>query len=181
MLALRVVMDDARVRAALRAAPDRLRQAVDTALARGAEEMARAARAQAPKSLSTLTQSIRVDKVEDLHYTVTPGVNYARFVEEGTGPAAGQPRYYPNPDNLRQYLETTPRARGFEWAKRGSGKREAQRYDLWHRSRAFAWWIYQHGTRAQPFMRPAFDATAERVRALVEASLSRAATEIGHG
>lgn len=174
---IHILIDDARVMAALNGAPETMRSAMDVALARGAEEMARAAREAAPKSLSTLANSIRVDRVGDLHYEIAPGVNYARAVEEGTGPAAGRPKYYPNPDGLKQYIETTPRARGFEWAKRGSGKREAQRYDIWHRSRAMAWWIYQHGTRAQPYMRPAFDATRERVRDLVVTSMR----QVAHG
>jgi HK97 gp10 family phage protein len=174
---VRIVIDDARVMAALKGAPEAMHSAMDAALARGAEEMARAAREAAPKSQSTLTNSIRADRVAALHYEIAPGVNYARAVEEGTGPAAGRPKYYPNPDALQQYVMTNPRARGFDLAKKGSGKREQQRYDVWHRSRAFAWWIYQHGTKAQPFMRPAFDATRERVRDLVIESMR----QVAHG
>lgn len=174
---IRYVVDDARARATLQKAPGVVEKWLEGAIARGAMEIARLGRDKAPKLFSTLTNSIRYERLEALHYRVATGVNYARAVEEGTGPAAGHARYYPNPDSLLDYLTTAPSKRGFNWARKGSGKREAQRYDLWWRSRALAWHIYQHGTKAHPYMGPAADEGEPIVRLLARNAVASAIQE----
>lgn len=162
-------VDDRQAQAALSQAPDVIRRYVDGAVRRGAEEIAVEEKRLAPKSLSNLVNAIHVAPSGDLAYAVRQGVAYAAHVILGTGPAVGQPKYYPNPDNLLQYLTTSPRARGFDWAKRGSKKRGGQENEIKRRAESFAWWIYQHGTKPQDFVSPAVlakrDACVEYVRA----------------
>ncbi len=144
--------------AAFDRAPDVMRRYVSAGVQRGAGEIASEARRRAPKSLSNLVNSIIVGPIDDLSYVVAAGSAHAAYVEAGSGPAAGQEKYYPNPDNLLQYLMTSPRARGFERFKRSDLGRLEQEMSLVRRAQSFAWWIYQHGTRAQPFMQPAAEA-----------------------
>ena len=129
----------------------------------------------APKSLSGLVNSINAARSGDLEYSVSPGVAYAPWVEFGTGPAAGREKYYPNPDNLLTHLMISPKARGFSRWSRSEKGRTLQEMVLVRRAQAFAWWIYQHGTKAQPFMAPAAeakrDACLDYVRAAVNAGL----------
>lgn len=177
MIPIRVVVGDARARSVMDRLPGFVEGRLEDALRRGAEEIARLGRDKAPKMFSTLTNSIRTEQIEPGHYRVSTGVNYARGVEEGTGPAAGKPRYYPNPDSLLQYLTTSPALRGFKWARKGSNKREGQRYDLWWRARGWAWSIYMKGTKAHPYMGPARDEGEPIVHLLARDAIARACAE----
>lgn len=143
--------------AAFQAAPDVMIRRIDAATARGANEIATEAKRRAPKSLSQLVGSIIASKVGELSYEVKAGSQHAAYVEGGTGPAAGRAKYFPNPDNLLMYLMTSPKARGFERFSRSDRGRLEQEMVLVRRAQAFAWWIYQHGTKAQPFMGPAVE------------------------
>jgi len=153
-------------------APEVMRAKMQFGALRGAEEIARLAKARASKVQSTLVNSIRAEMLpsagaDEVGAEAKTGVNYAAYVEHGTGPAAGRPRYYPNPDSLLDYLTNTVPSRGFKWARKGSGKRERQRLDLWFRSRALAMAIYQKGTKPKPFMAPAAIEADARVRAIL--------------
>jgi hypothetical protein len=157
---------------AFRRAPEVMKAQMVFGTLRGAEEVARLAKEKAPKVFSSLVNSIRAEMLTGLGADVVgseakTGVASAAYVEEGTGPAAGRPRYYPNPDSLLDYLTNTPASRGFKWARAGSAKRELQRMDLWHRSRAMAMAIYQKGTKPHPFMGPASKEGEPRVRAIL--------------
>lgn len=172
---------------ALRDAPATMERHIDPKLSRGAEEVAREAKRLAPKLYSTLASSIRAERVGQMNYRVSTGMNYARAAEEGTGPAAGKARYYPNPESLMQFLMMTPSWRGRiarvgiansggwatsfnakgTWAKLGSKRRGTQELELWLRSRAMAWAIYMKGTKAQPYMKPAAEAKTSRLIELV--------------
>lgn len=150
-----VRVESSKLQAALRAAPDVMHRHVDGAVLRGANEIAAEEKRLAPKSLSALVNSIIVGPAGELAYEVRPSVNYAPHVVHGSGPAVGKPRYYPNPDNLLQYLMTSPKARGFARFKRSERGRLEQEMGLVRRAQAFAWWIYQHGTKPQDFITPA--------------------------
>lgn len=169
-------VDTLKAQAAMSAAPDVVRKHVGPAVLRGANEIAAEEKRLAPKSLSALVNSIIVGPAGDLAYQVSPGVDYAAYVVHGSGPAAGRPRYYPNPDNLLQYLMTSPRARGFDRFKRSARGRLEQEMDLVRRSQSFAWWIYQHGTKPQDFVTPAVaakrDSCVEFVRDAVAAGIA---------
>lgn len=183
-------IDDARAREAFDRAPEVMRRYVSEAAEQGAMTIANAARRSTVflDAFGTLRQSIHVAPVEGLPpeqvgFEARTGVAYARYVEEGSGPAAGRPRYYPNPDSLRQYLTHSPRMRRFKWKGRaGSDRRSEQEYDIWWRARAMAWSIYMRGTRAKPYMRPAAEQSEARVRQILKGAVARGVAEVfGNG
>lgn len=141
-----VTVDISRARDALGRIPAEVERAVEVQLARGAEEVARDAKRNAAKAISNLVNSIMARRIEALHYQVTEGVNYGRYVEEGTRP------HFPNPDNLRPWVERVLGVRGKE-----------------ARDKAFliARAISRRGTRAQPYMQPAAEANRSRLFELV--------------
>lgn len=164
--------------AAFELAPAVIERNIDAALARGAGEIAAEAKRRAPKSLSQLVGSISSGKVDRLTYEARAGSLHAAYVEHGTGPAAGLPKYYPNPDNLLMYLMTTPAARGFERFKRSDRGRLEQEMILVRRAQAFAWWIYQHGTKAQPYMAPAVEVKRGACEVYVRQAVDRGINEV---
>ncbi|MDD2664370.1 MAG: HK97 gp10 family phage protein [Dechloromonas sp.] len=171
-------IDSLKATAAFRAAPDVMERHVDGGLMRGAAEIAGEAKRKAPKSLSNLANSVIFGKIGPLTYEVRPGVDYALWVESGSGPAAGHAKYYPNPDNLLAYLMTSPRARGFDrWSRSERGRLE-QEMVIARRAQAFAWWIYQHGTRPQPFMAPAAQEKRSACEDFVRAAVDRGIAEV---
>lgn len=132
--------------------------AVDAALSRGAMELARAARGNAPKAFSTLTNSIKSGKVGHLHYMVATGVNYARAVEEGRRPGK-------QPGTANGLME---------WVKQKTGLTGNA---LDRKAYVIARAIGIRGIRPQPYMQPAFDSEKDRIVAAVQASARRAAQE----
>lgn len=174
-------IDGERALAAFTRAPEVMKTQVGAAVQRGAGEIASEAKRRAPKSLSNLVNSIIAAPAGDLAWMVRAGSAHAAPTEYGSGPAAGQPKYYPNPDNLLQYLMTSPKARGFDRFKRSDRGRLEQEMGLVRRAQAFAWWIYQHGTKAQPFMAPAAEAKRDRCTELVRAAVSKGLLEVFGG
>ena len=123
-------------------APGVMMKAIDRKLERGALEVAREARINAPKARSLLTNSIRSSRVRLGEYLVSPGVAYAAPVEEGTR-GGGWPS--------KQVLAVWMSAHGID---------ESLNYVI---ARAIA----RKGTRAQPFMEPALESKTSRVMDLV--------------
>ncbi len=142
---IRVEIDSDGALRALAAFPGAMSGNVDRYLSRAAIEVAREATRAAPKSFSTLANSIRSEKVGVLDYVVAPGVNYAAGVEYGTGPAAGEAAYLPNPGALGPYVK---RSGGSAWA--------------------LARYIFAHGTKPHPYMAPTAEKMRPRVEALVD-------------
>lgn len=173
-----ITVDISRARDALGRTPAAVARAVEVKLARGAEEVARDAKRNAPKLFSNLMNSIRAQRIGALHYEVTTGVNYARGVEEGTGPAAGKARYFPNVASLQQYLMHAPSYRRFSLKRAGSRGRSDQEMDTIWRAKAWAWHIYNHGTRAQPYMQPAAEANRSRLFELVQQGVDEGLKEV---
>lgn len=171
-------IDTTKAQAAFSAAPEVVRRHVEPALLRGANEIAAEEKRLAPKSLSALVNSIIVSPAGELAYQVSPGVGYAAYVVHGSGPAAGRAKYYPNPDNLLQYLMTSPRARGFTRFKRSAKGRLDQENELVRRSQAFAWWIYQHGTKPQDFVTPAVEGKRDACTQFVRDAVTAGVAEI---
>jgi hypothetical protein len=64
--------------------PVQLERNMGTAIGRIVLEVARSARAKAPKAFSTLTHSIKSLLISNYEGIVAPGVGYAQVVEEGT-------------------------------------------------------------------------------------------------
>ena len=148
---------------------------------RAAHVIARAAKGKVSKVQSTLANSINVEQIAGLAeaevgHQAAPGVAYAPYVEEGTGPAAGRPRYYPNPDALLDFISGNNTSRGFKWAPTGDFVRTTQKLELFNRARAMAWSIYMKGTKPAPFMGPATaehtDAAFRYVRIAVEQGIA---------
>jgi Bacteriophage HK97-gp10, putative tail-component len=146
--------------------PEQFKRSVERFLDRSAEEVAREMRSAAPKAFSTLAQSIHVMREGELIRLVAPGVNYARAVEEGTGPAAGKARYFPNPNALAPWLQMRAGIR-LTKTKPGTPGRRAQQDELRDRAFGLARYIHAHGTRAQPFVAPTEAKMQSRVMALL--------------
>lgn len=154
--------DDAAARAAMRKAPDVVRKMLGFAIERGAQEIARFARSKAPEGVGHLRNSIRVEKVSDLHYFVAPGMNYGRWVEGGRMPM----RKMPPPGSLLQWIQR----------KLGIPEKQASRLEF-----VIARAIQRKGIKPQPFMQPAFEAKKDRVKQLADEAMRRAIAEINGG
>ncbi len=159
---LKIAVDTVHVQRVLEATPEKVAAAVEQALGRGAQEVARSARRHAPKAFSTLTQSIRADRVGELHYQVVAGTNYARAVEEGRRPGS-QP-------GTAQGLT--------EWVQQKTGASGTALDRLTH---LVARAIGRRGIRPQPYMRPALEEGESRLRALVKGAVARVAREAARG
>jgi len=143
----------------LAAAPGILHDEVDRALQRGAMEVAREAKKRAPKAFSTLTTSIISNHQYTLKHYVQAGVNYAYGIEHGT-----KPGHRPSTQSIIDWIKI----KGIEPA------------DMSLDSAAFliARKIYNRGTDAQPFLRPALDNHRSRILQLVRDGERRALKRI---
>lgn len=141
-----------------------VRRALRFALDRGAQEIAREARRNAPKAFTTLTNSIRAEQVGELHFFIAPGVNYAPWVEGGRMPM----RKTGTQNGLLEWirLKVAPGASGKELDRLG--------YVI---ARA----IGRRGIQPQPFMQPAFEAKRGRVVDLANAAVRDAVAQLNGG
>lgn len=159
---IHISVDDSDARRMLERLEPGVVKAVNDAIWRAAEEVARAARRNAPKAFTTLTNSIRAERVTDLHYRVATGVNYARAVEEG-----------------RKAGKMPGTANGLmEWVKQ---KTKLTGKPLDRATFAIARAIGRDGIQARPYMAPAVERQKDRIVALVQAAARRAAQEAQHG
>jgi len=156
------VVSSARAREALRQDRAGLLTAIDGALHRGAQELARAERKEAPKAFSNLVNSISARRVGPLHYRVSPGVQHAVFVHEGrrAGPMPG----------ISHGL--------MEWVRFRTGARDR---DLERMTFVIARAIGQRGIRPNPFVDRALTATEPAILAGVAAAVDRVAGAAGRG
>lgn len=175
-----VRVDDKLAIAALQRAPDIVLRHLDAGLGRGAEELARTARDNAAKRdfLGMLKQSIHVEHPAPLHYVVAASANYARAVEEGTGPAAGRAPYFPNVAALIPYVRSKA-LRGGEKLQRARTPGRA-RQESGFESRAFglARFIHAHGTKPAPYMAPALTEKVSRIHQLARHAALAGAREV---
>lgn len=146
---------------ALRHSPQALNKYMSLAVLRSVQEMARSARGYAPKAESTLTQSINHRMVSPLEGEVAAGVNYARMVEEGTGPG-GTPGWAALVDWIN-VKGITPRDPSMDQA------------DL---TFLIIQKIHKTGTPAQPFMQPAYDINQGRAEQRMDRAIEQAIREI---
>lgn len=173
-------IDDKAAIAAFQRAPEVVTRHLDQGMERGAEELARAARDNAAKRdwLGMLRNSIHVEHPDLLHYVVTTGVNYARAVEEGTGPAAGQPPYFPDWTALIPYVRSKQIRGGESLQHAGSNARFFQERNFENRAFQLARYISRHGTRPAPYMKPALDDKDARIRQLARQSVAEGVREV---
>lgn len=148
------------IRAAIRRAPAVVMRHRDRALGRSALTIARDARNRAPKASSELAQSILPRRVQPGDWIVFSRHRAARYVEEGTRHGGWPPR----PTIL-------------EWMRQHGITAEDGDQD----SLAFLIQnhIFHHGTKRQPFMRPAFEANLDDVRRRDLDAVGTALREIG--
>lgn len=154
---IRYHVDSKEAQEAFESAPEAMERNLERFLSRGAHEVAREAMSRAPKAFSALTNSINASRVSPLHYRVSPGVNYAPYVEDGTRP------HFPNPASLQP------------WVERVLGLRDkAARTTAYLVARA----ISRRDTRAQPYMRPAAEAKESRVMQLLREGVDAGLREV---
>ncbi|MBW7899847.1 MAG: hypothetical protein H3C26_00075 [Rhodocyclaceae bacterium] len=156
-------IDDLVPREMLERAQDFFTRKLSAALARGAQEMAREGRKQAPKAFSTLADSIRAQRENDLHWSIHPDVNYARPVEAGRMPM----RKFPDIVSLKL------------WIKRKLGVSDDKKAD--RLSFVIGRAIVRQGIDPQPFMKPAFEAKKDRVVELANAAMRDAVAHLNGG
>lgn len=175
-----IKIDDKLTLAALERAPDVMTQHIEQGLERGAIELANTAKNNAARRdwLGTLRNSIHVEHPAPLHWAVATGVNYARAIEEGTGPAAGRAPYFPDWTALIPYVKSHAVRGGERLKKAGSNARFFQEREFENRAFQLARYISHHGTKPAPFMKPALDEKDARIRLLVRQSAMEGAREV---
>lgn len=157
-----------------------VQQAVAAELARLAQETARTMKRLAPKFRSTLTNSIAANKTGDMAYEIGAHVGYAPYVEAGVKPGGkGLPRFFdPAAKSAVDWLQSQAFG-GRRKPRMASRALQTQELDLRDRYEGLAWHIRHFGTKAQPFVKPAFDELVamapDRVAAAVRAVLARGA------
>lgn len=156
--------------------PSLLRSNVIAALDRGAGEVAVEAMRLAPKAFTTLSSSMKVHSIGEYIRGVAPGVNYAEYVERGSGPAVGKARYMPDPDTLKEYVKRVSNLQ--RTGKKGSPKRARQEQVIHDRAWALARYIYWHGTKPHPFMAPAAQNKDSRLKQLLAQSVASSAAGV---
>ena len=150
-------IDISRAKAAIERAPEVMERAIDAKLWRGAEEVAREAKGNAPKAFSNLVNSIRAERIAPLHYQVVEGMNYGRAVEEGGKPhGVGSDKLIP-------------------WVERVLGVRGKEARD---KAFLIARAIRRRGTRAQEYMKPAAEAKTSRLFELVNQGVDEGLREV---
>lgn len=161
MTSLTLTVQNKRLMQAIEQGPEVLEKHLQQALLRSVKEMARAARRKAPKANSTLTQSINHRQPSPLVGEVVAGVDYARMVEEGTGPGGSPPI-----QDLMDWL--------------GVKRIEPNDPDMDQRDLAFviARSIAINGTPAQPYLQPAFDSLKQRAENRINRAIGAAMQEL---
>jgi len=174
------ILDDKAALAALARAPEVMTRNLEDGLDRAAHEAEDEMRIAASEHdvFGRLKESVEIRQDAPLNRFITPTANYASYVEDGTGPAVGRARYFPNPDKLRDFIQQSPAVRGFGWAKAGSAKRGGQELEVWFRSRALARSIYMKGTQPHPFVAPTAVKMRSRFFALMGDAAQRGVNEV---
>ena len=130
-----------------------------------AREIAADAKVRAPKNFGDLAQSINYTQVADSHYRVVVGVNYAPYVEFGTGKRVSVP-----PELSEYAMQFKGNGSGgtyadgllafYDWAA-------AKGLEEWEADQIF-YFIFINGIWPQPFLYPAF--VQGRIKYLIELS-----------
>lgn len=159
---IRVAIDSREVARAFERAPAVMVRSLRGKLSRAGMEVAREARSRAPEAFGTLRQSIRsrLRPGAALEVEVAPGVQYAAYVEEGTG-RGGSPSI--------QGLIAWIRRKRIEPRTPGMSEEDL--------AYVIARAIRARGTPKQPFLEPAARAKEDRVRALIEQGVAQGLAE----
>lgn len=156
---------------AMEAAGDGLYSALVDELARLAQEAVRLMKQRAPKWRSTLTNSIHAAKVSEAEWSIGPGVEYGRAVEEGRKPGKGLPRWTdPEAADIKAWLTSKVFA-GRRRARRNSKAAVRENLELRDRYEGLAWHVRRFGIKPHPYAAP----TAEAMRSIFPARMALAA------
>jgi hypothetical protein len=161
----------------------RVQEAVRLELARElqthAQRSAAVMRQEAPKSRSTLANSIGAVQEDrsGLSWYVYPTVDYAGWIHKGRKPGKGLPRFFDSASaSIVAWLEArigeASRAANPKWrkARLGSKRRTAAELELRDRYMALSRAVKLRGIKANPFV----TRTAEKVRQPTQAALADA-------
>lgn len=130
---------------------------LDKFVQRAATEAGRTMKLEAPKALTTLTNSVVVEREASGSYLVRPTANYAAAVNAGARPH--KPPLMP----LVLWLKYT--------------KRVSDQHELQRRARGLQRAIARNGTRANPFLQRTAAASQSRAMQLVRKGVAQAASE----
>lgn len=158
---------------AVRGEGEGLLNAMADELARLAQETVNFMRRAAPKWRSTLTDSIRADKVSAYEWDIGPGVAYAPAVEEGRAPGKGLPRWNdPAAADIVAWLSTKVFA-GRRRARSTSMKAVHESLELRDRYQGLAWHVRHKGIKAHPFAAPTLNMMERTFPARLELAARR--------
>lgn len=162
-------------RNALLAIPTGLEQQASGGLDELAQRTGAAMREKAPKFRTRLANSVNVFRPGPLVREVRPTVAQAPIVEEGVKPGGkGLPRYFdPRNAAILDWLRSKAFA-GARTPRLGSVRRQTMELELRDRYHGLAWHIRHKGTKAQPYVGPAFDLVQPLVQPTMDAALARA-------
>lgn len=150
-----------------------LEKAMADALDVQAQVVMRTMRQEAPKFLTTLTQSINVEKPTPMSRLIAPGTDYAQAVHEGTKPGKGLPRFFdPAAGDIVMWLES--KVRGAAKRPRRNSKRfTAAELELRDRYEGLSLHVRRYGTKPNRFVeRTVVEAASGVVAALKAAALA---------
>jgi len=168
-VSIRIEIDAREIEQALARSPRALVTRLGRAVRRGGAEVAREARAQAPKAFTTLTQSIRSAQGEDvLTAVVAPTVAYGPYVELGTG------RFGPGGTASRRMPPTAPLV---DWIRRKRITPDEPWMDEEDLAYVIGRSIAARGTPRQPYLRPALRKLSPRVVRLIYEGLQAGIAE----
>lgn len=150
-----------------------LEKAMGNALDVQAQVVTRIMRQEAPKFLTTLTNSIHVEKPTEMSRLIAPGTDYAEAVHAGTKPGKGLPRFFdPEAGDILKWLESKVRGSAKK-PRRNTKKFTAAELDLRDRYMGLSWHVRLYGTKPNPFVeRTLVEAASGVVAALKAAALA---------
>lgn len=162
-MSLQLTIDSAGLARAMANGPRTLERHLKPAIFRATLDITNAARRGAAKASSTLTNAILGTMTGPLEGQVKAGTDYARAVEEGTGPGRMPP--------VRSLQD---------WIRVKGIKPNDPTMDPEDLAFVMARSIAIKGTPAQPYMAPALDSQRARAEQRIEAAIDAALREITH-
>lgn len=154
---------------ALLRAPKTVGRHLVRALDRSAHELARTAKRGAPKAFSTTANSIQVLRESDFSRVIAPQTDYAGAVEHGTGLFG--------PEGLPSG-KMPPVQSLIDWIRVKRIEPDNGLMDEEDLAFLIGQAIARRGTPAQPFMRPALEATESRFQQLVRDGVAQGLKEV---
>lgn len=156
------ITGDQQFRKALQQTPEALFKQLQKMVSRGGSEAAREQKRRAPKAQSTLVNSIRSIRDEDLSAIAAPNTDYAVFVNDGTGPGG-----FPSLQAIKDWIRV-----------KGISPRNAKD-DLDDLAYMISRSIARKGTQAQPFVDNTAEKITPRIHRLMQQAARNSLKEVG--